>query len=101
MKYEVVFHPSAGEEVVAIKRWYLERSKKAASKFDREVEKAAAELSDHPLAWRERSPGVRQYPLRRFPFLVVYCVTRSNVVKVVAVAHGRRRPGYWKSRLGS
>jgi hypothetical protein len=32
------------------------------------------------------------------PFSLVY-VLRGDDVEVVAVAHGRRRPGYWRSRL--
>ena len=36
--------------------------------------------------------------MRRFPYLIVYRVTAS-AIQVVAVAHARRRPGYWKTRL--
>jgi hypothetical protein len=34
----------------------------------------------------------------RFPFSLVYRVLESEV-EVLAVAHGKRRPGYWRSRL--
>jgi plasmid stabilization system protein ParE len=36
--------------------------------------------------------------LRRYPFSVVYRVESARIL-IVAVAHGRRRPGHWKSRL--
>ena len=36
--------------------------------------------------------------MRRFPYLIVYRTT-STAIQVVAVAHGRRRPGYWKTRF--
>lgn len=39
----------------------------------------------------------RQYALRRFPYKVFYEVATSEV-RVFAVAHHRRRPGYWMQR---
>jgi hypothetical protein len=36
--------------------------------------------------------------MRRFPFSIVY-YTVDDIVRVVAVAHGKRRPGYWRRRL--
>jgi len=39
--------------------------------------------------------GLRAVVLERFPFKVLYRVS-SNVIVVVAVAHDRRRPGYWR-----
>jgi hypothetical protein len=34
----------------------------------------------------------------RYPFSLI-CIVRGDGIEVVAVAHGRRRPGYWRSRL--
>jgi plasmid stabilization system protein ParE len=39
----------------------------------------------------------RRYLLRRFPYSVIYQVT-SDELRVIAVAHHRRRPGYWAGR---
>jgi toxin ParE1/3/4 len=36
-------------------------------------------------------------PIVRFPYRVAYLVT-SQELRVLAVAHTRRRPGYWQSR---
>jgi hypothetical protein len=41
---------------------------------------------------------VRKYVLQRFPFAVAYLVLDDTLV-VLAVAHGKRRPGYWLARL--
>jgi len=35
---------------------------------------------------------------RRDPFSIIYRVESGRIL-IVAVAHGHRRPGYWKSRL--
>lgn len=46
------------------------------------------------------TPGafrVRRLALRRFPYLLVYEATEASL-RIVAVAHGKRKPGYWASR---
>src|SRR6266478_2872838 len=48
--------------------------------------------------WPAAVHGTRRFLLQRFPFSVVYREFPSKI-QVVAVAHGHRRPGYWKSRL--
>jgi hypothetical protein len=37
--------------------------------------------------------------LRRFPFVIVFRETAFGL-EIIAVAHGHRRPGYWRDRLG-
>jgi len=42
--------------------------------------------------------GIRRVLLQRFPFAVVYQV-EPELILIVAVAHQRRRPGYWRDRI--
>lgn len=42
--------------------------------------------------------GVKRMGMKRFPFYVVFVATDTTWV-VLAVAHHRRRPGYWRRRL--
>ena len=94
----VEFHEAASLEFEAAFVWYLERSERAALRFAREVERAVATISDSP----ERSPSgpdkTRRFLLQGFPFILFYRVLPSTI-QVVAVAHARRRPGYWKERV--
>lgn len=39
----------------------------------------------------------RRYILRRFPYSIIYQIT-ADELRVIAVAHHRRRPGYWVNR---
>lgn len=78
-------------------RWYAERSPSAAIRFSIELDDAEAAILDRPEAWPAVGAGNRRYLLRRFPFSIVYRVEPLKVV-IVAVAHARRRPGYWKHR---
>ena len=55
-----------------------------------------------PEADRELTEGAlyyvcRRFPVRKFPYSVVYYI-RGNEVRVVALAHHRRRRDYWASR---
>jgi plasmid stabilization system protein ParE len=43
---------------------------------------------------------VRRVRVRRFPYQVVYVMHAEDIV-VIAVAHDRRRQGYWAGRVGS
>jgi plasmid stabilization system protein ParE len=41
--------------------------------------------------------AVRRLLLRRFPYGVIYEVLKDEI-HVLAIAHNRRKPGYWRSR---
>jgi hypothetical protein len=45
----------------------------------------------------EIEPGVRQKVLHRFPFALIYEID-ADEIRVFAVAHHSRRPGYWRDR---
>lgn len=47
--------------------------------------------------WRDNLPFRKAVMIRRFPF-VVFFQDRENEVWVFAVAHSKRRPGYWLRR---
>jgi plasmid stabilization system protein ParE len=85
----------AFEEAEAAARWYAERSPTAAAAFSEEIDAAESAIVRLPEGWPPFDHGTRRYLLRRFPFSVVYRVEPERIV-IVAVAHGRRRPGYWK-----
>ena len=91
------FHPEAVAEAHAAREWYAARSQSAADRFVAELDHAIEQILDGPSQWPLYLHGTRQYILRRFPYLVVYRQT-SSTVQVIAVAHGRQRPGYWKRR---
>ena len=78
-------------------RWYAERSPTAARRFSIELDEAEVAILERPEAWPAAGEGNRHYLLRRFPFSVVYRVEEARVL-IVAVAHARRRPGYWRNR---
>ena len=93
----VEFHPAAWREVESAQAWYEERSLLAASAFLREFSSAVQRIREAPSRYAVGEAGTRRILLDRFPFSIHYR-GGSDVVTVVAVAHQKRRPGYWSSR---
>ena len=65
--------------------------------FILEYERALALLCAHPrlgAPWRNNR---RRFPLRKFPYSIIYYV-RDEELRVIALAHHRRKPEYWTGR---
>jgi len=91
-------HPAALEELKSALDWYLERSETAANNFAVELDAAIDLVVNSPKRWPTGEHGTRKFVLQRFPFAVIYRETKTSI-QVLAIAHGHRRPGYWKSRI--
>jgi plasmid stabilization system protein ParE len=94
---KIEYLEQAVSEAEAAARWYAERSATAAARFSIELDEAEAAILERPEAWPQGPEGTRRFLLRRLPFSVVYRVEPSRII-IVAIAHARRRPGYWRTR---
>jgi plasmid stabilization system protein ParE len=94
----VDFHPRAVADAKEARRWYAQRSPEAARRFVSELKRVVEQIATTPERWPPHLYGTRFYRLRRFPYIVVYRRI-PDTVQVVAVAHGRRKPGYWRKRI--
>lgn len=54
-------------------------------------------LIEFPLMGTELTTRFRSLPLRSFPYVVIYQIGPDSLV-INAIAHQRRRPGYWAKR---
>jgi len=99
----VRFEDEADAEYRAAARWYEGRRTGLALEFFDAVDAAVRQIVDLPRAGAKvprlpTSLPVRRIPVKRFPYHVVY-LEESAAIRVLALAHDRRKPGYWKSRL--
>jgi toxin ParE1/3/4 len=94
----VEFDPKAVAETRAAWRYYLRRSRSAADRFVVEFDRAIERIAKDPHHWPTYFLETRVYKLTRFPYLVVYR-HRPDRVQIVALAHAKRRPAYWKTRV--
>jgi plasmid stabilization system protein ParE len=62
-----------------------------------EVEHALAQVEAFPEAAQPLRDGVRRRLLHTFPYALLYSL-RTDEVRILAVAHQRRRPFYWEDR---
>jgi plasmid stabilization system protein ParE len=96
-EYKVFVLPDAEAEIAAAFAWYLERNPQAADAFRTEVSDSIDSLSEAPTKWKVTEDGARRRVLRHFPYTVFFDV-EGDTVFVLAVAHQRRGPGYWRKR---
>lgn len=91
-------HPASIDEARDAREWYAERSSVAGDAFMTELDIAIDHICESPDRWPKYLHGTRRYMLKRFPYLVVYRLIDSRI-QVIAVAHGKRKPGYWRHRV--
>jgi plasmid stabilization system protein ParE len=92
------FHEDARVDVLEAYDWYAARSEDAAEAFHDELQVAGQAIQAAPERWASYLFGTRRYLMKRFPYVIVYRITAERI-EIIAVAHGRRKPGYWQSRL--
>ena len=98
MTERIRFFREASEEIEEAAKWYGRRSPAAEIAFLGEVDHALAAVLDAPQRWTSFVDGTNRYVFRKFPYSAIYFVD-EGVVVIVAVAHDKRRPGYWRGRL--
>lgn len=77
--------------------WYAERSVEAAIGFALEVDEAVAKIVAEPQRFPTTASCCRFCLVKRYPFRVVYQEGPERIV-IVAVAHAKRRPRFWRGR---
>lgn len=96
-RFEVEILPEAEAEIREAFLWYFERSLIAADAFRTEALHAIDRLGADALMWPEDQDAIRRHILRRFPYTIFFEI-QGNIVTVLAVAHQRRMPRYWRER---
>jgi plasmid stabilization system protein ParE len=70
----------------------------AADGFFEEILPALDRVQEHPRLYPRYLYGTQRAVLNRYPFSVIYRELLSEI-QIIAVAHAKRRPGYWDKRL--
>lgn len=97
---QVPFLPAAEEEFLEAVAAYEAARPGVGGEFLAEVERAARRIISFPDHGSPYLAGTRRIVLRRFPYNVVYWPDPEDLL-VVAVAHQRRKPGYWRGRISA
>ena len=94
----VEFHPEATAELDAAVGYYEQCAPGLGIDLRKDVEAAVRKIQAAPLRWMPYSKRTRRFLIRRFSFLVIFLAQPDRIL-IVAVAHGKRRPGYWHDRI--
>jgi len=94
----VRLHPEARAELQEARNWYYERSPLSATAFAHAVDNAVSRILEVPTQSPVAEKRLHKLVLQRFPFNIFYLPGESEII-IVAVAHQKRRPGYWSSRV--
>jgi toxin ParE1/3/4 len=88
----------ARDEIDEAFEWYLKRSLTAAAGFQHRLKLALQQLEEKPWLGMLFTGDAYWYRIKKYPYLIIYKVHTPNI-RVIAVAHHGRRPGYWKLRM--
>jgi len=90
--------PEADHELRESAVFYAQQGgKELGLAFISEFERTLDFLCLHPQIGARWRNGRRRFPLRRFPYSIIYYL-RDKELRVIALAHHRQRPGDWTDR---
>jgi plasmid stabilization system protein ParE len=91
-------HPEAEQDIAdALDFYAAQAGPEIAKRFLGEFERVANLLVEHPGLGTPSTQGRRVFPLRVFPYSVVYR-NLDKGVRIIVVRHQRRKPGYGGAR---
>ena len=95
--------PEAVTELANAAIWYDSRSPGLARNFLEDFETVLRLIESRPTSFprlldTSRELNIRRALLPRFPYASIFIELPSDI-RIVAVAHVKRRPGYWLNRI--
>ena len=93
----VRFDPEAKEEFLNAILYYEECQAGLGTRFRIAVELAAKQISDSPFVYRILQSPFRCYLVPKFPYYLIFSIEPDHI-RIIAVAHNKRRPAYWAKR---
>ena len=95
----VVFDPDAQAEFLEAVQYYEDCQPGLGRRFRMNVEAAVQGIAETPFRYRVLHAPFRRYLLPNFPYAIIYCIEPENIL-IMAVAHTKRKPGYWIKKRG-
>ena len=93
----IEFHTAALQEIIDYARYYENKLQGLGADFTSELHRLLALLNENPEIDAVLEASYRRLLFDRFPFVLIYR-TKGATLRILAVAHQRRKPGYWKGR---
>lgn len=93
------FHPAAEAEHLEQIAFYESRQRGLGARYRDHFLKTVKNVCEGSTAYPiEHAPDIRRARLQPFPLTIIFR-EREAKIELLAVAHYRRRPGYWFGRI--
>ena len=97
MSLRLDVHEDADLEMNEAAAYYDRESAPLGDAFLDAVAAGFKRIREHPQSGPELHGGARKLVLVKFPFTIIYLIAADHV-RILAIAHQRKRPFYWESR---
>ena len=94
----LVYHRAAESEFLEAVHWCESERPGRGLRLDAIVLQAEQQIQRHSHSGSRHIRGTRRLVLPRFPYALIYLINADRCY-VVAFAHAKRRPGYWRERI--
>lgn len=74
---KIIFHPETSKDIKCSYDWYQNQAEGLGRDFLEELESAYDAIKEFPETWPKFTKNCRRFLLSKFPFSVVYRVTRT------------------------
>jgi toxin ParE1/3/4 len=91
-------HAQADRELTESAAFYEREREGLGEEFLSEIARSLEFISQFPVAAPVVRGSIRSLVVSRFPYSIVYRKLETGTLRVLAIAHHKRRPEYWRSR---
>ncbi|MDP2863480.1 MAG: type II toxin-antitoxin system RelE/ParE family toxin [Desulfobacterales bacterium] len=93
----IVFDPDAKADFLAAVQYYESCQSGLGRRFKLIVQSALQKVAETPFQYRLIHIPFRRYLLPKFPYAIIFSI-EPDQIRIIAVAHTKRKPGYWLRR---
>jgi plasmid stabilization system protein ParE len=94
----VRFLEPATAEIAEAIAYFDQQAGGLGDRFEREVENTVALIAEFPEIGSPLTKRIRKFRVRKFKHKVIYALDAEEII-IIAVAHHKKRPGYWRKRI--
>jgi plasmid stabilization system protein ParE len=77
--------------------FYEDRKPGLGLEFERAARQAVRTIQENPTRFPPNADGSRRLVMKRFPYVIHY-LELPDRIWILAFAHKKRKPGYWRGR---
>ena len=90
----IEYHPTIEFELTIIRDYYNVRSKHLGDDFVNEFERHVLRIAAMPTRWMVVRGDTRRALMRRFPYVTLFRIVESALIRITVIKHESRHPSY-------